>query len=84
MLLSLNQEPGFVFQPVSRSGFFLLFFFFSFNGVSCVNLTCLVTGEVINDCSFFFFISVHGRRRPVILFEQTFMAYVIVDSNNES
>ena len=60
---------------------FCFSFFFSFNGISCVNLTSLVTSEVINDCSFFF-ISVRGRRRPVIPFEQTFIAYAIVDSYN--
>ena len=32
----------------------------------------------------YFFISVRGRRQPVIPFEQTFMGYVIDDSYNES
>ena len=57
--------------------------FLFFNGVSCVNLTWLVSSEVINDC-IYFFISVRGRRQPVIPFEQTFMDYGIDDSYNES
>ena len=37
--------------PVSFCFSFLFFFFY---GVSCVNLTWLVTSEVINDCNYFF------------------------------
>ena len=78
--LKVDGNYGREGQRRRRSGFFLLFFFFFSSGVSCVNLTCLVTSEVIND--FIFFILVRGRRRTVIPFEQTFMAYAIVDSYN--
>ena len=64
---------------------FLQYFVFVM-GVPRVLLTWSVTSEAINDCKMFFFlfISERGRRQPVKPFEQTFIAYVIVDSYNLS